>query len=813
MRLLVDMQCMQSGSSKGGIGRYAYSLLEAMVHNNKNHEISILLNNELPMHNYEKLLKLIPKERIYKFYTWGDTREYFKDNYTKSELAKLCREYTISMINPDMLFIMSLFEGLYEKTVTSVGEIFPANRTVVILYDLIPLVEKEKYLTSAVVDKHYMSKIFYLIQAGLLLSISQFSKDEAMHVLKIPENQITNISSAIDKKFQKIDIEESIKSKLFEKYGIRDKFLMFTGSYDIRKNQKNLIRSFAALEHSTRARYQLVIIGTGSSSVLEKLKALVKKLGFKNEEVIFLGYVSDEELLYLYNLTSLFVFPPLQEGFGLPALEAMSCGVPTIGSNTTSIPEVINKADALFNPYDVNCITSRMTQVLEDENFAKELVVHGLAQAKNFSWDKSALVALKAIEERYDSLEDRFSINYKYTYDTLLDKISKIEDIRKTSENSLIKASNILAQNKKEHKRHIGIISTYNTRCGIASYTKYVADSFLDRAIILAPYVYKEQLTTKDESFVYRSWHINKDDFKNLLQIVKDEKLDTIFIQFNYGFYGFYDLNYLIDSLCEIGVKVNITLHSTTDDTSKKDKSLAILSTSLKRCQHIFVHTQKDIANLHALDIKEHIYLVNQGIIDITTSKIKNKTTQFKIATYGFFLESKGLINIIKAFKLLLDRGYNSSLLMLNAKYSDAASNHLIKNANDLIKMNKLENFIELNTDYLSDEETISRLSKTDLVVYPYADTNESSSAAVRMAIAAKTDIAITPQQIFEEVKEFAFVFESESIEDITNGLENIIQETQKQSLDINKRAIKREKFREENLYSKISKNLKELLL
>ncbi|MBV5324348.1 MAG: glycosyltransferase, partial [Rhodospirillaceae bacterium] len=98
----------------------------------------------------------------------------------------------------------------------------------------------------------------------------------------------------------------------------------------------------------------------------------------------------DDDLVALYNLTSLFVFPSLQEGFGLPALEAMSCGVPVIGSNNSSIPEVIGRSDALFDPNRIEQISGKMQQVLEQSAFAASLAAHGLEQAKQFSWDASA---------------------------------------------------------------------------------------------------------------------------------------------------------------------------------------------------------------------------------------------------------------------------------------------------------------------------------------------------------------------------------------------------------------------------------------
>src|SRR5690606_33453296 len=102
-------------------------------------------------------------------------------------------------------------------------------------------------------------------------------------------------------------------------------------------------------------------------------------------ELIFTDYITDEELVQLYNLCKLFVFPSWHEGFGLPALEAMACGAPVIGANTTSLPEVIGLDDALFDPFNVASITQRMQLALTDENFRKTLIQHAEQQVKKFS--------------------------------------------------------------------------------------------------------------------------------------------------------------------------------------------------------------------------------------------------------------------------------------------------------------------------------------------------------------------------------------------------------------------------------------------
>lgn len=813
MKLLIDMQSVQAGSGKGGIGRYSYNLLEAMIKNNKSHDISVLLNGKLSMDIYKILTNIISKEKIYIFEAFADTQEKVIQNKFRAEASKLTREFIVSLINPDLFFVTSFVEGYFDNVVTSIGDIFPANRTVIILYDLIPLVQKEKYLQNINVKTHYMNRVSGLSKCGLLLSISEFSKEEGLELLDICESGIVNISSGVDKKFKPLEVSNIDKKSLYEKYNIKNKFLMYTSSFDIRKNQKNLILAYGLLDYEIRKEYQLLLIGNGSKDSIKDLKQTIKEIKLNQDEVIFLGYIDDIDLLNLYNLASLFVFPTFSEGFGLPALEAMSCALPTIGSRNTSVIEVINNEEAFFNPADISAIANKIQQVLTNKDFANKLKLSGLAQSKNFSWNITAQKTLAALEKKYDSLDLDFQEIYTNQYRYFIEKLSQIDNISTVSNIELATLSNYIDTNIKKYNKKIGIITTWNTRCGIASYSKYLSQNFISQSIILAPKIKKDELTQEDNSDVVRIWKIADDNLKQMLNYIQDVKLQTIFIQFNYGFFNFNNLSIFISKLVACGIKVYITLHSTVDSIKNKNKKLLAIK-SLSKCESIFIHTQQDIENLNKIGINKNIVLLNQGIIDISPQEKINKINKtFVLATYGFFLETKGFINIIEAFKILKDQKYDIKLQMLNAKYSQAASSELIQKAQNLISKYKLEDYINLNTDYLSDQETIKRLHKTDLVVYPYEKTGESSSAAIRMAIAAKTNIAVTPQSIFKEVEQFVFTFDGDSIEDLANGIKEAISSISKGGTSLDIMFKKKEEFRSQNLYSKLSTQLKNIFI
>ncbi|XOB61326.1 glycosyltransferase [Campylobacterota bacterium DY0563] len=813
MKILIDMQSVQAGSAKGGIGRYSLNLLKSLVKNNKEYDFSILLNATLSMKYYEELLKIIPQERIYYFYAFEETQEKYKENKTRSKVSQLIRELVISLINPDMIFVTSLVEGYLDNVVVSLGKIFPYEKSAVILYDLIPLTQKEKYLSNPLAQEHYFEKIEQLKNAKKILAISEFSKKEGEQLLNI-EDKIKNISSGVDEKFKKIKVSTEENNELKIKYELKENIILYVSSYDVRKNQKNLIEAFSKLPTNIKNTHQLILIGNGPKSILDDLKEYVKSLGLKDNNIKFLGFVPDEDLLKLYSISTLFVFPSLQEGFGLPALEAMCCEVPTIGSDSTSIVEVINLKEALFNPLDTDDISNKMNLALSDEFFRNKLISNAKTQSKEFSWDITANHVLKSFETFQKNKEITYFENFTNSYNKFIVSLKAIKELKNFTEEEFIFLSKLVEKNINSQKRKIGIISTWNTRCGIASYTRYLSKWFIDESVVLAPYTKEENKTQIDENNIVRTWSLSNDNLEKLFNTIIALQLEVILIQFNYGFFNFHSLNNFFDKLFNLGIKVNITFHSTTDITNNKDKKLEILKQRLLRCENIFIHTKKDEINLSKIGINKNVTLLKQGIIDTDETLIlKKQNKKFILSTYGFFLESKGFINIIDAFKILVDKGFDIQLNMFNAKYNDIASNSLIEQAKEKINKYNLNDKIILNTEYLRDDETIKYLSQTDLVVYPYKKTGESSSAAVRMAIASRTNIAVTPQAIFDELKDFVYYFKSDSIEDIALGLEDIILNNNKHTVQKNSIIKKQEDFRQKNLYSKISKQLKNIIL
>lgn len=402
MRIVIDLQGAQSsGSRNRGIGRYSMSLVQAIIRNRGSHEIVVALSGLFP-DSIEPIRadldEFLDQENIRVWYSSAPVASIDNNNSFRRKRAELIREGFLASLRPDMVLVTSLFEGLTDNAVTSVGNLSNIIPTAVILYDLIPLINRRHYLENSAVEAWYENKIDHLRRANLILSISESSRQEGISYIGVPRDQIINVSTAADSQFIPKRIVEKKENVIRQRYALTRPFVMYTGGIDHRKNVEGLIRAYAQLPKSLRTEHQLAIVCSVQQPNRVALEALAKKQGLEDDELILTGFVPEDDLITLYNLCKTFVFPSWHEGFGLPALEAMSCGRAVIGANTSSLPEVIGCSDAMFDPLSDASITNKLTQVLSDKAFRQKLEKHGLEQAKRFSWDASARSTLAAME-------------------------------------------------------------------------------------------------------------------------------------------------------------------------------------------------------------------------------------------------------------------------------------------------------------------------------------------------------------------------------------------------------------------------------
>jgi glycosyltransferase involved in cell wall biosynthesis len=376
-------------------------LAKAIAKQPRGHEVIVLLNAAIgqPIERLRAQFEgCMPASQVVTWEALAPSAQVNAANAFRSRASEVLRLEALRALQPDVVHVASLVEGLADDVISSTPSAPEAFGTAATLYDLIPLVHREAYLADDRVRRWYMEKIEHLRRTELLLGISQYSCDEANQLLDIPRSRLVDISGAADDIFQPIAGAESFRSELMSRYGLARPFVMYTGGFDTRKNIAALIRAFSRLPLEVRHSRQLVVVGGAPEPERQALLAILKSVGLASHEVVFTGYVPDDDLVMLYNLCELYVFPSLHEGFGLPALEAMSSGAIVIGANASSLPEVIGHADALFDPHSVDAIAAKMLQALTDSSLRDELRRHGLVQPAKFSWGESARRALGAFE-------------------------------------------------------------------------------------------------------------------------------------------------------------------------------------------------------------------------------------------------------------------------------------------------------------------------------------------------------------------------------------------------------------------------------
>jgi glycosyltransferase involved in cell wall biosynthesis len=452
MRIVVDMQGAQSESRYRGIGRYTIAFAEAVVRNRGSHEMMLALNGLLPagVESIRALFEdILPQENIRVWHGPAPVLAGESGNENRRAAAAILREAFLASLEPDVVHISSFFEGYVDDAVTSIPTGGSSTPVTAILYDLIPLLNPDYYLQPhPLYERFYLDKVSALKRADSLLAISESTRQEGLQHLHIEPERITNIAAAVDARFAPCSQSDEQRNALQCKFGISRPFVLYTGGADERKNLARLIMGFAALPPEVRSRHQLVLAGRFVSAELPVLHKVIKESGLGADEILLTGYVSDKEIISLYNLCTLFVFPSWHEGFGLPALEAMSCGAPVIGGDAGSLPEVIGLEEALFDPFEVSAITAHLAKALDDDGFRHRLREHGLRQGRNFSWDKTAQLAISVWEALHDrrSAPSRTHHNL-FTVSELAESLSRPASRLKAPE--LVGLAACIAENKQ----------------------------------------------------------------------------------------------------------------------------------------------------------------------------------------------------------------------------------------------------------------------------------------------------------------------------------------------------------------------------
>lgn len=469
-------------------------------------------------------------------------------------------------------------------------------------------------------------------------------------------------------------------------------------------------------------------------------------------------------IIDLYNRCHALVAPSRGEGFGLPMAEAMLFELPVIttgfgGQTDFCTDETAWLIDYKFTKAQSHLSTFNSIWLEPDANHLAQ-IMRKIYQAPKQQIQSKVSSAKNLIEE-------------KFTWQACA---SKVENVLQKIE-----------QQKpfSQRKIRLGWVSTWNSKCGIAAYSNFLINSKISQEFDIKILASRQDvLINQDDNNVIRCW----DDFSNpnlseLESCIKSEQLGAVVIQFNFGFFDLNAFANLLVMLSEIGVATIVMFHST-KDVNKPDfqASLKIINHQLSLPDRLLVHSIADLNRLKDFNLVKNTALFPHGVKhrpfqDATLLKKKLNIFLNKkvIATYGFLLPNKGVEQLIEAFYSINKLYPETILLLVNALYQNPISYELKDRCEKLISSLKLNNNVVMINEYLEDEESLCLLECADVIVFPYQNSNESSSAAVRFGLASNRPVLCSQLEIFEDVKEVVHFLPGVDPNSISSGIVSLL--------------------------------------
>jgi glycosyltransferase involved in cell wall biosynthesis len=396
VKLLIDAQCVQSTSSLRGIGRYALSLTRALVQESGEHRVEVLLNGgDDPgrlLRARTALEGFLPPGRIHVFEATWPWQPPYDDR--RRPVAEAAYAAAVRSIGPDALLVGSVFEGDTEN-VLSIRPTPADPPAAAVLYDLIPGLDPGTYLLGPGAPV-YWRRLEELKRCDALLAISRYSGGQAEQLLGQACPPVTPVWGGPYPSGDFPAFEQQTDDA--PGFVLPERFVLTVGGDHPRKNLDRLVAAWGRVPQHLRARSPLVVACRLNPGTVRRLRRIARRSGLGQGEVILTGGVSESTLNQLYERAAGFVFPSTEEGLGMPPLEAMSAGCPTLLARGSSLSELSMEQAAFFDGRDVPGMADAMTALLADEGVRERLRDTAAVAAERFTWRHSAQLAWQALE-------------------------------------------------------------------------------------------------------------------------------------------------------------------------------------------------------------------------------------------------------------------------------------------------------------------------------------------------------------------------------------------------------------------------------
>ena len=402
MKILFDIECLQTPSAHRGIGRYSLNLLKSLVaENRKKHDIHVLLNGKNSASEFalrKTLDSIIAQPKIH---FWPNPLRVGCPNMTYTDAkshAGAVRQLFIEKTHPDHFHVFSHFEGFVENQhTTKLVGLSSEITTSVSIYDFIPLEMSDIFLKEQDYRNFYHEKLSDLGRADLLLAISHDTLSKVKTYLPSFGGNAFEIGTGISSPFQ----EKKTKTKAGLKHSlVGNPYVLCLGSLDPHKNINGLASAWALLAQNVKAEYELVLVGPSSSFPESRVSELFMQCGLEEGQFRIINDPTDDELTSLYSHCETYIQPSICEGFGLPVGEAICCGALAIGSDRSSLPEILKSPEAMFDPQKPEAIASKLQEVLSGRLNKSLIQSIQKENMSNYTWQSVAHRFFEAIENK-----------------------------------------------------------------------------------------------------------------------------------------------------------------------------------------------------------------------------------------------------------------------------------------------------------------------------------------------------------------------------------------------------------------------------
>jgi glycosyltransferase involved in cell wall biosynthesis len=471
--------------------------------------------------------------------------------------------------------------------------------------------------------------------------------------------------------------------------------------------------------------------------------------------------LDEREIQGLYNIADALVHPARGEGFGLPVAEAMLAGIPVISVAYSGLADFVTEETALCIPFTLQPAETHF-DILRSVWAEPDRVALGSAM--------SALVAdptSPAVAERVAAARELIAT--EYTWDAA------------TARWEAFLADVVEGARPVE----VAMVTTWNSRCGIAENTRYLVERspstvsfelFADRGA--------ELIDPTADAGVIRTWHDRwAPDLGELESALAASDADVLHVQFNFGFFEFGHLAEVVER--QLGRRgVVLTMHRTLDyDDRGELLTLRQIQPTLARVDRLIVHQETDRLFLAEMGLVDNVSLVPLGAAsapDATTEDVRaglGLGDRPIVGTFGFLLPHKGTLDLVQAVDELRGTYPDILLLALCARYPHVESKDYEDEIRKLVADRGLEDNVMLLTEYLPDETARMLLMASDVIVLPYRDTGESSSAALRFVLPLGRPVVVTDQRLFDDAADSLLVVKSNDVAGIADGVRRVLSD------------------------------------